>query len=430
MKFGTWFTFAIIFIFSAIYVFKHEKYTKRIEIVNGYTVNFSVNRGQDLEFYLNPQESHKKGVVCIYDIRHQVVDSLILALQKQAINNDTLLYEHGYNYTNKYTFNTSKLKSGIYFIGNVVPFIVKEPELKNAITVVFPFANFHTWSNIGGKSFSKGNSTNGIEAKRLSLNRNPYLSNNPIFFINWLDSITKGKNLNLISDLDLESFSNINNTSLLIFFGNMGFGTHKQKSIILNYSEKGRNILAICSRLMNFEMKLDTMKKQIEAVTIPDTVKRDQNFDYFNNLRLLNPLWDLFVCDYRYLYGIENPKISNSGFKIVEPNHKIFSNISNDFILFENSNGTALPVENINFNLVPKPDNLLTKFQEFKFLAYDYHILYGMQSITGIFEIKRNINSGKTIVIGNEKWCYEENLKSSQIEKVTINAINYLTAEH
>ena len=423
MKSTIW-VYIIIFIFSAIYVFKHDKYTKRIEIINGYCENFSVERGQDLEFYISPDLTHKRGVICIYNSADSIIDSLILNLQIIKTIKDSLTYEHGFTLSEKYKYNTSKLKGGIYFIGNRIPFIVKEPSLKNAITIVFPFANFHTWSNQGGKSFSVGNSTNGIAAKRLSLKRNPYLSNNPKAFVNWIDSVMKGTSINIISDIDLETNTNITNSKLLVFYGNMGFGSKKQNLNLIKFVENGGNILSINSRFLNSEMTIDATNKTIENISKLITIKFKQGD--FTELKVLNPFWQTFGCDYRLLYDVDNVKKSLGGYAIIKPQHKIFNSLSTNFIPFENSYGTALPVKDINFNQLPQADNSQTKFYSFEILAYDFATLTEKQSITGIFEIKRTVNSGRIIVIGNEKWGFEEQLNKEPIKTVTINCINYL----
>ncbi len=424
MKSRNWLVYTIIFIFSAIYVFNHEKYTKRIEIINGYCENFSVNRGQDLEFYISPDLTHKRGVICIYNSADSIIDSLILNLKTIKNNHDSLTYEHGFNFSNKFTYNTSKLKAGIYFIGKKVPFIVKDPNLKNAITIIFPFANFHTWSNQGGKSFSVGNSTNGIAAKTLSLKRNPYLSNNPKAFINWIDSVMKGKSINIISDIDLETNTNITNSKLLVFFGNMGFGSKKQNLNLIKFVKNGGNVLSINSRFMNSEIAIDRTNKTIENISKHVNIKYKQGD--FAELKVLNPFWQTFGCDYRINYDVDYVKKSLGGYAIIKPQHKIFTSISSNFIPFENSYGTAFPVKDINFNQIPQADNSQTKFYNFEILAYDYATLNEKQSITGIFEIKRSVNSGKIIVIGNEKWGFEDRLNKDPIKTITLNCINYL----
>jgi hypothetical protein len=425
MKSTIW-VYIIIFIFSAIYVFKHDKYTKRIEIINGYCENFSVERGQDLEFYLNAQVNHKKGVVCIYDINHNFVDSVILDLKKQAISTDTLMYEHGYQYANKHTYNTAKLKSGIYFMGNVVPFLVKEPHLKNSITVVFPYGNFIAYSNEGGKSFGISNSSHGIAAQRLSLERLPEYTNNPFAFISWMTKTFGHKNLNFISDLDLENGENVSQTDLLILFGFQGFWTIKERQNLDNYLNKGGKLFAMCSSLINYKMTYHPDKNQLTYVVptgIPDSLLNEKNASAWNKFY---PNTKSIGCSNELRCVPEKLQERRDAYVIINKKHPIFKDIEADSIKIDTQNGNAIAVLDCNFKEYPEPDRKINGFVVNEILAFDYGQINKTQTVTGIFNFKKTTQSGEIIVIGNEKWCFPENIESELISKITSNCINYL----
>lgn len=424
MKAFTRLLYLFIFIFSAIYVFKHEKYSKRVEILNGYPVNFSVNRGNDLEFYLNPRLNHKKGIVCIYDTGHRIVDSLVLNLIKQPDNKDTLLYERGYSYINKFTYNTSKLKSGIYLIGNVVPFLVKEPQLKNSITVVFPFANFMALSNEGGKSFDQANSSHGVAATKLSLNRSLWTSNNPLAFIHWMDSTYSAKSVNYISDLDLDAYANIQQTKVLIVYGYSGFWTNKQKNNFEQFINEGGNALAICSYLMNNKYDYNADNNQISFKNVQ--FKNEACESTVSGINKMCSNLSIIGCSYETGYNIKIPEVSYGGFKIINNLHPLFQSVTDSIIALDNSNSNSIAVENINFRKYPQalPDPV--NFYSKKILAYDYSIQNDKQTITGIFLMEKKENSGKLIIIGNEKWCWKNYFYTKSIQTITKNCIQQL----
>lgn len=401
---------------------------KRIEILKGYPVNFSVNRGQNLEFYLNAQVDHKKGVVCIYDINHNFVDSVILNLKKQAPSADTMIYEHGYQYTNRFTYNTSKLKSGIYFMGNVVPFLVKEPQLKNSITVVFPFGNFMALSNEGGKSLVVSNSSHGVAAQRISLNRLPEYSNNPFAFIAWMTKNYGHKNLNFISDLDLENEENVAQTNLLILFGFQGFWTIKERQNLDNYLNKGAKLLAICSSLINYKMTYHKDKNQLSYIIptdIPDSLLNEKNASSWNKFY---PNTKSIGCSNELRCNAAQLKESRGAYAIINKKHPIFKDIEADSIKIDTQNGNAIAVLDCNFKSIPEPDRKINDFVVNEILAFDYGQISQMQTVTGIFNFKKTNQSGEIIVIGNEKWCFAENIESEHISTITRNCINYLNA--
>jgi hypothetical protein len=429
MKSVTWLVFSIIFIFSAIYVFKHEKYSWPVEIVKGYPLNFSVNRGQDLEFYLNAQVDHKKGVVYIYDINHDIVDSLILNLIKQANSMDTMMYKNGYRYVNKYTYNTYKLKSGIYFLGNIVPFLVKEPQLKNSITVVFPYANFMVYSNEGGKSFGANNSSHGIAAQSLSLERLPAYTNNPFAFIAWITKNYGHKNLNFISDLDLENGENVAHTNLLILFGYQAFWTIKERQNLDHYLDHGGKLFAMCASLINYKMTYHKDKNQLTYIVptgIHDSLLNEKNAAIWNSFYANTKS---IGCSSELSCPPEKLRENRGAYTIINKKHLIFKGIEVDSIVIDTQNGNAIDILDCNFKDIPEPNRSINGFILNEILAYDFDHLENRQKVTGIFNFKKTIQSGEIIVIGNEKWCFPDNIESAIISKITSNCIDYLSSD-
>ena len=63
MKIVSKIAFVIVFIFSAIYVYNREKYSTEIEIVDGYPIEFSVDRGDNLRFFLNSKIKNRNKYI-------------------------------------------------------------------------------------------------------------------------------------------------------------------------------------------------------------------------------------------------------------------------------------------------------------------------------------------------------------------------------
>ncbi|MCC6252049.1 MAG: hypothetical protein IT238_06260 [Bacteroidia bacterium] len=420
--------YLFIFIFSAIYVFKNQNYSKRIEILNGYVVNFSVNRGDDIDFYLHPQKNHKQGIVCIYNIHSQIVDSLILNLEVQEESVDTLMYQRGYKYIHKFKYNTAKLKSGMYFIANVVPFIVKEPEIKESITVVFPYANFMALSNEGGKSFDKDNSTHGEAAQILSLNKSVWFRNKPEVFLQWLDSLPDyGGKLNIISDLDLENYSNIKNSKLIILYGYSSFWTYLQRQNFDQFLENGGNVLAICSKLMNNKFYFN---RKENSLYFNPHLNKEQKLE----MQTVTGIWNEILlntysvgCSYEILYGAKKILPSYQGYKIADKKHPIFHNVIDSVININTEASNLFAVTDTTFST--NNPQLAVDSQHFyskQLLAYDYVYENNKQGLSGIALMRKTNKSGYLLVIGNEKWCWLPYFNQTNIKKVTYNSLSYL----
>jgi len=111
---------------------------------------------------------------------------------------------------------------------------------------------------------------------------------------------------------------------------------------------------------------------------------------------------------------------------IINKKHPIFKEIEVDSIKIDTQNGNAIAVLDCNFKSIPEPDRKINDFVLNEILAFDYGQINKMQTVTGIFNFKKTIQSGEIIVIGNEKWCFPENIESELISKITSNCINYL----
>jgi hypothetical protein len=423
MKIVSKIAFVIVFIFSAIYVYNREKYSTEIEIVDGYPIEFSVDRGDNLRFFLNSKIANKKGLVYIYTIKSQKIDSLILDVIPQAKIKDTLAYQNGFNYQYEFIYNTKKLKSGIYFIGNVVPFLVKEITKKNAITIVFPYGNLMAINNAGGRSFTESNSKNSIPANKLSLKRTLKISDEYSYFLNWIDSVCSKRNINFISDLDLEKTLCLSNTQTLLLYGYSAFWTYKQRNCFEQFNANGGNVLAVCSRLMNNKMEYDYVHKTI-SFKLPDngdTIIKNQVL--WNKIKS-NAL--TVGCSYELCNQTKTTLLSFGGYKIISKEHPIFIGINTNYIAINTDYGNAVAVLNNNFAAHPRPNNKVLNFYRNEILAYDLGVYKKGQTVTGIFHFQKSKNSGKLIVIGNDNWVLKENLNDSLITKITINCINYL----
>jgi len=409
--------YAFLILFSITFVFVNQKYCKRISVVNGYVEDFSVNRGDDIIAYLQPTEEHKKGVVLIYNLKGKIVDSLVCNLQFQDTTTSAKFYETGYTYQRSFVYNTSKLKSGIYYINKLIPFIIKEPKLKNAITIVFPYANMHALNNVGGKSFYGYSSTNSEPATKLSLHRNLVITDYTLSFLNWIDSLYSKNNINIITDLDLENYSNISNSKLLVLYGNSAFWTFSARKNFDKFQDNNGNVLAICSSIMNNEFRYDSTRKVL--LFYP-------NFQEYTGHLLKNPNVNSVGCSYEIYCSLNELREASGGFKIIVNNSPIFKHLSSKRILFNAGLTNSIAISNHEFIDAPQADLKSGNFYEKQILAFDYCIYNNNQTIGGIYLMKKKKNSGTLITIGSELWTSNNNFYKKDVQTVTKNCINYL----
>ncbi len=430
MKLKSLFYFVIVIV-SIILVFINQKYYKRIEIVNGYVKNFSVKRGDDVVAFLQPKEEYRRGVLLIYNSKHKIIDSVICKLHFQQNAVDSQLYRNGYHYKHSIKYNTLKLKSGLYYFGNTVPFLVTEPELKNNITIVLPYANLLARYNSGGKCFFGYASTNNLPTTCISLNRNIEFADYSTRFLNWVDSVYKGKNINVISDLDIENFTNIKNAKLLIIYGSSVFWTYEMRKNFDDYNENKGNVLAMSACIMNNKFRYDRLKQQLIFYPNPnDDPERNviHRTGPWDDSIFRNPNINSVGCSYEICYKPKELKKSFGGFKIIDSKHPIFSNIGSNIITFNCGLTNSIAIENNDFVDEPKANLENSNFYEKKILAYDFGDYNGLQTIGGIYSMKKKKNGTLLIVIGSDLWCDSINFNKKEVQIITKNCIQILSS--
>jgi hypothetical protein len=119
---------------------------------------------------------------------------------------------------------------------------------------------------------------------------------------------------------------------------------------------------------------------------------------------------------------------NRNAYTIINKKHPIFRGIEVDSINIDTREGNAIAILDCDFTTFPEPDRAKNNFVTNEILAFDYGQILEMQTVTGIFNFKKNIKSGEIIVIGNEKWCSSENMKREIISKITGNCIDYLSS--
>ncbi len=425
MKSFGWSVYLLVFFFSAIYVYIHNKSQFDVQIFDGYVSNFSINRGDDLIFYINPKPRNFSNKIYIYNIRNQKIDSLTLDLVPQKKMPTLLDYQNGFDYSPKYIYNTQNLKAGIYLISNSIPFIVKEPSIDKYITVVYPFGNLMALSPIGGKSFDPDNSSDGQPAAILSLHRPLNFNWKNSLFLSFIDSVYGPSKVNYISDLDLSNYQSIAHTKLLVLFGYSAFWTQEQRENFDKFQDNGGNVLAINTYLMNNKYLYFEKKHQISFLRKNDSISTPENRTGVWKSQIYNyPNTNSVGCTYETKSFSKIQKQTKGYFAIVNKNSPIFKNVTTDTISIK-----ADDYNSLQFNLenqIPVADNRYGDFYSKEILAYDYLAVNDSLKIGGIYYMMKEKDKGKLIVISTDFWVNNKYFRDTVIQKVTKNAFDYL----
>jgi hypothetical protein len=416
------------------------KKTEDSLIIDGYCQRFSFYQHDTVAFYLNAKQRMKEATIGVYNIEHQLVDFIKCDISPQnTTNTDAYKNGFGYKFSTKYIV-PKKLKSGMYFLGNDIPFLVKNSsKTKSKIAIIHPSNTDIAYNNKGGMSYYYP--SHKIRARVLSKER-PWVfseNGNPIEFYKWIDK--QSLQIDYLCDEDLENFEHIKDYKLLIFTGHSEYWTRPAREIFDKYIDEKHNALILSGNMMYWQVRYEAYEPNQQICYKYDAFSSDPTKDMlmktsrWEDARLqYNPLNSIGLS-YYYNGGFSISKNGFGGYKILKPQNELFKGTGlkyNEVLKFNADEYDGATVTFIKNDKNPSEsypiyNNSLTKFYKVELLAYDLcEPDWGGTDIhTGaIIALKRKTTSGVIINTGASNWCKE--IAKPEIQKVTLNAINIL----
>ena len=156
-----------------------EEVSESDRIIDGYTNKMSFNSNDSIEVFLNSDLVMKNAKVLIYDINGNIVSDFLTDIFPQETT-ENKPWENGRGYLRTTKIKVEYLKSGIYFIDNKIPFIIKPYGDVDAL-VVYPSNTINAYNKNEGYSLY----TNP-RAHKLSFQRQ---QNKPRFSLEFLNGL-------------------------------------------------------------------------------------------------------------------------------------------------------------------------------------------------------------------------------------------------
>ncbi len=410
-------------------------------LIDGYFNQFSFLQEDTAYLYLNSKVTLKNAILGIYDVNKQLKDYIKCEINPQKILNPDP-YKNGYGYTITYKYIIpSNLKSGLYFLANKLPVLVKNDNLNKAkMAIVHPSNTDIAYNKNGGMSYYYPSHQN--RARVLSKQRPWVFSENGNLnsFYQWLSTLSYS--LDFLSDEDLEDYNKIKNYQVLIFIGHSEYWTRSARLNFDKFINENHHALMLSGNSMYWQARYDTKTPNQQICYKYDAFSSDPISDIllktgrWEDARLnLNPLLSIGSNYYTY-GGFQNPvKVGFGGYKILKPQHELFKGLNfkyNDVMKFvaDEYDGAKLSYVKNPANtadIYPVYDNVTTNFYKVQLLAYDLAVPdWGGNDVHSgaIIALKRKATSGVIINIGASNWCNE--ISKSEIKKITTNAIEIL----
>lgn len=296
-------------------------------ILNGYTDKLSYDPGDTVKVFLSANATLNTKVY-LFDIGLRKKDSLMANIYPQNMATVNPWENYGYNKTFSYVI-PMHLGSGMYNFGDRIFFIVRNPNKNADITIVYPTNTEGAYNNAGGKSLYDFNSTGHHHANFVTFQRplDTYIINEvqqqsrP--FVSWLRSL-HGYSIQYISDQDLDRYSEISHSKLLVVIGHSEYWTRAARQSFDQFVNSGHDAAIFSGNTMGWQVRYS-----------PDNTKlicyKDSTTDPEPNRLLKTIEWAKPALSYSVLhsigadwphgaYGMYPPMQGNSGYTIMKPN--------------------------------------------------------------------------------------------------------------
>ncbi len=435
--------FVIIFLLSSRVISQH--------ITDGYTDKISYCQGEPVLVYVNADSSIVGWKLFIRAANNTIVDSLMVNIFPQSITTNEP-WKDGYGYTPSFTYQIPlTLHSDVYNIENKIFFIVKNVKRNADITIVYPSNTEAAYNESGGKSLYDFNSTNGLRSSIVSIHRP--LSQQSLLqvkilsdgFMNWVTSV-KDYNFQVISDQDLDDYSQIEQSKILVVIGHSEYWSRMARLNFDSFVNSGKDAIVLSGNTMWWQVRYSDNRSQL--ICYKNTLT-----DPIENALLKTITWSTPSLHFPILtsIGVDWPHgaLSNNsahgyfGYRVLLPNSPLLFNTGlnyHDTLSCKSSEYDGTILLGLNLEGDPIVDIASLGFCKIELIGYDW----GQNTMNnsankgyGTFVVfKKSFSSGKIINTGFSNWCSLTQppdwtggfggIDSSIIKKITKNMFDLL----
>jgi hypothetical protein len=414
-------------------------------ITEGYFNKFSFDQDERASIYLNAKTARENANLGIYDIEGNLVDYFTATISPQAGNQDKS-YENGYGYKSSGYYGVPQnLKSGVYFVGKKIPFLVKNSvNLKSKILIVYPSNTDIAYNLQGGKSYY--HPTVASRARTLSILRPWSLEQSfaEPFYIWLLHSSYKA---DFISDVEMDDYANIKDYKLIIIPGHSEYWTRSARTNFDRFNDEGNDILLLSGNTMWWQVRYNEDKTQMTCYKYdvqndaePNTLLKTGCWD---DISLHFPLLSSLGSTFRFGGRMNTSAGSFGGYKISKPNSPLFKGTNlkfGDLLTFSCHELDGTPVKfriinEITKDSIPEFDNSTAAFYKSEVIGYEFVVAddYPQSKATNVSAfnlIQKKSSSGRIINFESTDWCKNAFSSTNPTSKnaivITTNAINLL----
>ena len=388
------------------------------EILNGYTDYVSYTNNQNVAVFLNSKDSIKNAVIKLFSINGTIVDSLMSSIHPQLIKN-TEPWKNGYGYDTTFTYDPSKLESGVYLWEKKIPMIIKSNGDKQ-ISLLYPSNTENAYCISGGLSmYSTPNA-----ATIVSFSRPILLSTFSKSFLEWINLTNFRTNLNYIADIDLEDITILDNSKLLIIIGHSEYWTRNARINIDKFIENGHDVIILSGNNMWWQVRYDIKNKQLicyKDMTDPISDPLLKTINWFYSL-LKYPIINSIGGDFNNGgYGLKTDS-GWDGYKICRNESPLLEGTylnKGNILSIPTCEYDGTPIKKFDSEGYPIIDNSNLKYYKSEIIGFDLGFR-DVQTCGTFIVFQRTFTSGIVINASTTDWCSEYGIGGKDGDKIKI----------
>ena len=291
-------------------------------IVDGYTDKLSYGLNEQVRVMVNSL-SEWTGEIGVYDPAGKRVDEFTITASPQETP-PKRAFERGFNYCVSAVYSPSaSLRSGVYLIGNKIPFIYKGAvdRVEDDVVVVYPTNTVFAYNNNGGGSLYEGNPF----YSRVSFLRPSKIDRYSMGLLRWYfqePSLLTG--VRFISDSDMDDYRNIASAKVIMLIGHSEYWTRAARLNFDRFVDAGKHALILSGNNMFWQVRYASNGQQLichksnQSRGTPDPIEdpllQTRNW-YVPSLKY--PEMSSVGAEYRYAKQGRSPYVRFGGYKIV-----------------------------------------------------------------------------------------------------------------
>lgn len=394
----------------------------------GYTDKISYSPGHKINVFLQSKENISLCRLDIYNIDGRVAFSVASPLTVQTISpDDPSVKGYGFDITSQIEIPTD-LKSGIYLIEKKIPFIVKTNKPVD-FTIIYPSNTTNAYAQSGGKSLYDKND----RPSRVSFLRPIPIQSNTEYGLKWFASLSN-YNIGYVADSDMDNFSSIQNSSMLVIVGHSEYWTRKARKNFDRFVDGGKDALILSGNTMWWQVRYTDNNQMI--------CHKDQQLDPISDPLMKTIVWGHPSLQYSILssigadfsHGGYGLYMDNGwdGYKIVTPTSPLLEGLNlqkGEILSLPSGEYDGAPILNFTSDGYPELDKAMLGFDKIELIGFDRGARGGKETIGTFIVFKKTPSSGTVINAASYDWCSERGMGGgggNSVKKITLNAIDKL----